>query len=52
MGNVMCLSIASKLLYPPVGGCRFLQNIGTVVPPISADSVSAVYSGLKRKIKN
>lgn len=31
MGNVMCLSGASKLLYPPVGVCRFLQNVGTYV---------------------
>jgi len=31
MGTVMYLSVASKLLYPPVGGCRLMQNIGTYV---------------------
>jgi len=31
MGTVMFLSVASKLLYPPVGGCRSLQNIDTYV---------------------
>ena len=31
MRNVMHQSGASKLLYPAVGGCRFLQNIGTYV---------------------
>jgi len=31
MGTVMFLSVASKLLYPPVGSCRFMQNVGTYV---------------------
>jgi len=31
MGNAVYLSGASKLPYPPVGGCRCLQNVGSDV---------------------